>query len=125
SCAKKIAVSAGETAILSGSGGSLDHTSWFGIFRIEFGNLDLFCEADFAEKPDAIVVDVELVPDEAVTRADGMGVVVVVPAFAAGEQRDPPAITGVVLGLEAAVAPEMSGGVHQPGGVETDGDPQE
>ena len=38
-------------------------------------------------------------------RADGMGVVIVVPAFAAGEEGDPPVIAGVVLGLEAALAP--------------------
>src|SRR5258708_18560493 len=54
-----------------------------------------------------------------------MGVVVVVPALAAGEDGDPPVVAGVVLGLEAALAPEVGGGVDQPGGVETDGDAQE
>ena len=92
---------------------------------IEFGDLDLFGEAEFAEDPDAVVVDVELVPGETVTCADGVGVVVVVPAFAAGEQSDPPVIAGVVLGLEAALAPEMGGGVDEPGGVKADGDAEE
>ena len=85
-------------------------------------NLDFFGEADFAEQPDAVVVDVELIPGEAVTRADGMGVVVVVPAFAAGEQSDPPVVAGVVLGLEAALAPEVRRRVDEPGGVEANGD---
>ena len=91
---------------------------WFGVCRIELRNLDFFCEADFFEQPDAVVVDVELVPGEAVTSADGVGVVVVVPAFAAGEDGDPPVVAGVVLGLEAALAPEMSCGVDEPCGME-------
>src|SRR5258708_36652290 len=54
-----------------------------------------------------------------------MGVVVVVPALAAGEDGDPPVVAGVVLGLEAALAPEGGGGVDEPGGVEADGDAEE
>ncbi len=57
--------------------------------------------------------------------ADGVGVVVVVPAFAAGEDGDPPVVAGVVLGLEAALAPEVGGGVDEPGGVEAEGDAEE
>jgi hypothetical protein len=93
--------------------------------RIEFGDLDLFSEAELAEHPDAVVVDVELVPGEAVASTDWMGVVVIVPAFAAGEDGDPPVVAGVVLGFEAALAPEVSCGVDQPGGVKADGDPKE
>ena len=77
------------------------------------------------EEPDAVVVDVELVPGEAVARADRVGVVVVVPAFAAGEESDPPVVAGVVLGFEAALAPEVGGGVDEPGGVQADGDAKE
>ena len=47
-----------------------------------------------------------------------MRMMVVVPAFAAGQQRDPPVVAGVVAGLEAARAPEMGGGVDQPGRVQ-------
>jgi hypothetical protein len=103
----------------------LDDACRFRVLRIEFGDLDLFGEADFAENPDAVVVDVELVPGEAVASADGMSVVVVVPAFAAGEHGDPPVVAGVVLGLEAALAPEVSGGVDKPRSVEADGDAEE
>src|SRR5207247_1721668 len=81
--------------------------------------------ADFAEEPDAVVVDVEFVPGEAVTRADRVGVVVVVPALAAGEQSDPPVVARVVLGLEASLAPEVGGGVHEPRGVKADGNAEE
>ena len=103
----------------------LDDAGWLGVLGVEFGDLDFFREADFAEEPDAVVVDVELVPLEAVARADRMGVVVVVPAFAAGEQSDPPVVAGVVLGFEAALAPEVSGGVDEPGGVEAESDAEE
>jgi hypothetical protein len=103
----------------------LEDTGRFGIFGIEFCDLNLFGEAEFAEDPDTVVVDVELVPGEAVTCADGVCVVVVVPALAAGEHGDPPVVAGVVLGVEAALAPEVGGGVDQPGGVKTDGDAEE
>jgi hypothetical protein len=103
----------------------LDDAGGFGVLGVELGDLDFFGEADFAEDPDAVVVDVELVPGEAVAGADGMGVVVVVPAFAAGEKSDPPVIAGVVLSLEAALAPEVGGGVDEPSGVEADGDAEE
>src|SRR6202042_922097 len=98
---------------------------WFGVAGVEFGDLDLLGQTHLAQHPDTVVVDVKLVPGEAVAGADGVGVVVVVPAFAAGEDGDPPVVAGVVLGLEAALAPEVGGGVDQPGGVEPDGDAEE
>ena len=82
-------------------------------------------EAELGEEPDAVVVEVELVPGEAVAGADGVGVVVVVPAFAAGEQGDPPGVARVVLGVEAARAEHVGGGVDQPGGVQAESDAQE
>ena len=91
-----------------------------GVLGVPLRNLDFFGEAEFLEEPDAVVVDVELVPDEAVARGDGVGVMVVVPAFAAGEQGNPPGVAGIVLGFEAAGADEVGGGVDQPGGVEAD-----
>src|SRR5215472_12441400 len=51
--------------------------------------------------------------------------VVVVPAFAAGEQGHPPAVARVVAGFKAAAAPHVGGGVDEPGGVEADGDAQQ
>ncbi len=96
-----------------------------GAAGVELRDLNFLREAEFLHQPDAVVVDVELVPGEAVAGADGVGVVVVVPAFAAGEDGDPPVVAGVVLGLEAALAPEVRGGVDEPGCVEADGDAEE
>ena len=52
-----------------GVAGELENAGGFGIVLVELGDLDLFGEADLAEEPDAVVVDVELVPLEAVTCA--------------------------------------------------------
>src|SRR5271170_6051290 len=82
----------------------LDNAGGFGVVLVVLGDLDLFGEADFGEPPDAVVVDVELVPGEPVARADRVGVVVVVPAFAAGEDGDPPVVARVVASLKAAAA---------------------
>src|ERR1039458_10730748 len=73
-----------------------------GLAADELGDLDFLGDAEFFEQPDAVVVGVELVPGEAVAAGGGMGVMVVVPSFAAGEQSDPPGVAGVVLGVETA-----------------------
>ena len=98
----------------------LQDAGGFGVGGVELGDLHLLGEAELFQQPDAVVVDVDLVPGEAVAGADGVGVVVVVPAFAAGEQGDPPGVAGVVLGLKAARAEHVGGGVDQPGGVQAD-----
>src|SRR5690242_12395788 len=41
---------------------------------------------------------IEFVPSQAVAGGSRMGVVVIVPAFAEGDQRDPPGVAGVVTG---------------------------
>ncbi len=51
--------------------------------------------------------------------------VIVMPAFASGEEGNPPVVGGVVAGFEAARAPQMSHGVDEPGDVEADGNSQE
>ena len=96
----------------------LDNACWFWVLGVELGDLDLFRESDLAEYPDAVVVDVEFIPGKAVARADGMCVVVVVPAFAAGEQGNPPVVAGIVSRLKAATAPQVGRRIHQPGGMQ-------
>ena len=96
-----------------------------GIVAVKPSDLNLFGKTDLLEEPDAVVVDVELVPGEAVTSADGVGVVVVMPAFAAGQQGDPPVVAGVILGFEAAITPEVGGGVDEPGSVQAEGGAEE
>ena len=68
------------------------------------------------QRADADPVDVELVPGQAVAGAGRVRVVVVVPAFAEGQQRHPPVVGRVVARLEAARAPQVRRRVHQPGG---------
>src|SRR5450631_189590 len=87
----------------------LDNAGGFGVVLVELGYLNFLGEADLGEQPYAVVVRVELVPGEAVASADRVSVVVVVPAFATGEQSDPPAIAGVILGLEAARTEHVGG----------------
>ena len=103
----------------------LEDAGGLGVGGVVAGGLDFCGEAELGEEPDAVVVGVELIPGEAVAGADGVGVVVVVPSLAAGEEGDPPGVARVVVGVEAAGAEEVGGGVDQPGGVQADGDAQE
>lgn len=96
-----------------------------GVCRVELGDLNLFCESEFGEQPDTVIVDVELIPGEAVARADRMGMMVIVPAFAAGEDGDPPVVAGIIAGLKAALAPKMRCRVDEPGGMQTEGNAKE
>jgi len=57
-----------------------------------------------------------------VTGRRGMRVVVVVPAFAEGEQRDDDVVAGIVAGGEAAGAPQVGYRVYRPGGVQAEGE---
>ncbi len=52
--------------------------------------------------------------------ADGarVGVVIVVPAFAKGQERDPPVVGGIIGGRKAATAPGVGGRVDQPGAMQ-------
>ena len=86
--------------------------------------MDFAGQADFGEQPNSPIVRIDLVPSKAVAGGDGVGVVVVVPAFAAGEQRNPPIVARVVASIKAAAAPKMGGGVDQPGGVQAERDAQ-
>src|SRR5207244_3890471 len=47
---------------------------------------------------------IELVPGKAVTRGSGMGVMIVVPALAERQQRDPPEVSRIVRRREPAAA---------------------
>src|SRR6476646_3137876 len=58
--------------------------------RRETRPLDVPRQAADLERPDANPVEIQLVPRETVTRARRMGVMVVVPAFAEGQERNPP-----------------------------------
>ena len=83
---------------------------------IDFGDPEQ--PQDLDQKPGRI----ELVPGQAMARRGRMRVVIVVPAFAEGDQGDPPVVPGIVAGVEAARAPHVRGGVDQPGGVQPEDD---
>src|SRR5260370_36326871 len=64
---------------------------------------------------------VEFIPGQSVARRGWMRVVIVMPAFAEGDEGDPPTIARVVACVEAALAPHMRDGVDQPGSVQSEG----
>ena len=74
------------------------------IGGIELRDLDVFRQTELLEQPDPVVIGIKLVPLQAVAGGDGVSVMVVVPALAAGQQRDPPAVAGVVVSIESALA---------------------
>src|SRR5215510_10227436 len=63
------------------------------------GDLQVAHDAERVEDLQRDPGDVELVPGEAVAGGDGMRVMVVVPAFAEGQERHPPAVARIVACL--------------------------
>jgi hypothetical protein len=53
-----------------------------------------------------------------------MGVMVVVPALAGGQQGHPPVVPGIIARGESAAAPQVRYRVDQPGRVEANDDPE-
>jgi hypothetical protein len=97
--------------------GTADH---YCGFRVKGAGFYVPCQTTDSQDGDAVPVGIELVPCQTVTRGLRMGVVVVVPAFAEGEQSDPHAIAGGVAGREPSRTPHVCSGVYEPGAVETD-----
>src|SRR5688572_18452498 len=54
-----------------------------------------------------------------------IGMVIVVPAFAVGQQRDPPVIAALVRRLIVAVAPHVAGRIYEPRAVQYEHQPNE
>ena len=54
--------------------------------------LILLAKPRLAHNPDAVVIQVKLVPDKAVAGRNGVRMVIVVPAFAASKESDPPVV---------------------------------
>jgi len=87
--------------------------------------LDSLGQTQLAHDPDAVVVEIELVPDEAMTGRNGVRVVIVVPAFAAGKESDPPVVPRVIARSKAPGSPHMGRRVNQPGGMKAQRHSQE
>ena len=77
------------------------------------------------QRSDTEPVDIQLIPSETVANRARTGVVVVVPAFAKGQERHPPVVGRIVARLKTAVAPRMRGRINQPGSMKRDGGSQE
>ncbi len=91
-----------------------------GNLALDLGYANGLGDAEELQNGDLDPGDIQLIPGQAVAGRRGMRMVIVVPAFAKGEQRHPPAIAGIVACGEAAPAPEVSSGVDQPGGMQAD-----
>ena len=74
-------------------------------------------EAEFFEGQDRKPTDIELPPFVAVGGSSLVGMVVVMPAFAVGDQTDQPVVAAIVLGLVVSITPDMGHGVNAPGDV--------
>src|SRR5689334_1345865 len=72
-----------------------------------------------------IPIWVDLVPDHAMTGRLWMRVMIVMPAFAPGQQCDPKAVSGAVIRAKTPRAPHVSGRVYQPSSVEPNHTAQE
>src|SRR5271165_1413344 len=127
-----MAPTAGQNEVYPEYGRDLD--SCFTQYRLlgfdfgEFGELDAFdvpSEADGLEGVDAVPIHVEFIPLQAVTRGLRRIVMVIVPAFAKGENGHPKAIPGKITSCETLRAPYVRGGIHEPGGVHTEDGAQE
>src|SRR5579871_685929 len=80
-------------------------------------DVNLLGQAHQAQQADSAIGRVQFPPAEPVPGRAGEGVVVVVPAFAQGEQGHPPQVRRAVPGRVTAVAPEVGGAVDEPGRV--------
>src|SRR4051794_21554626 len=88
----------------------------FGRRDIHFGEphaIDVPDEAELLEYPDNPAGRIDLVPGHAGIGGTGMGMVVVVPAFAEREDRDEPVVLRRALALEPLPAPCVTGAVDQ------------
>ena len=84
---------------------------------------DMGGEAEDFHDTDDAVGEVEFPQSVSVSSHSLVGMMIVVPAFAEGEQADPPEVSRAVAGLVIAIAPDMSGGIDEPGDVVDDDDP--
>lgn len=84
------------------------------------GKYQILGQSKLFERPDGHVGHVNLPPRHPVTGGTRHGVMVVVPAFAVGQDGRPPEIGRVVTGFMAAVAPLVTSGVGEPGAVVDD-----
>src|SRR5271156_2487477 len=81
------------------------------IVRIKLRHFHVLGETHLLQQPNSVVVHVEFPPRQSVPYRDWMRMVIVVPSFATGQQRNPPVITGLIAGRKAPRSPHVGGRV--------------
>lgn len=84
---------------------------------IRGGDLDAGGEAEKFENLDHPKGRVDLPPFQSMARGLLKGVMIVVPPFPVGQERDPPKIGGPVLRVVGPIAPNVGGGIDKPSAV--------
>ena len=86
-------------------------------------DLDLARQAKLLQYPDAVVIGIEFVPGQPVPSRYRMRMMVVMPSLTTGQQRNPPAVAGIIPGLKAPGTPQMGCRIDQPCCMQPNGDP--
>ena len=63
--------------------------------------------------------NVDFVPHHTVPGGGGKSVMIIVPAFAEGQQCDPPVVAGIIGGFKTARTPQVRGRINEPCAMET------
>src|SRR5262249_11141878 len=79
--------------------------------------LDIGGQAQGGQREDGQIGDIQLPPAVAVRGRALVGVVVVVPALAVGDERNEPVVAAVLSGVVRLVSEQVAEGVHAPGDV--------
>ena len=82
--------------------------------------MDLPREAELFERPNAVPVQVDLIPPESMPGRSRVSVVVVVPALSECEQRDPPIVRRMITRGKWTGTPQVRRGIDEPCGVQAD-----
>ena len=89
------------------------------LTRVEPLRLHVPRKPEHPEHGNSVPVKVDFIPGQAVTGRLGMGVMIIVPALTERQQRYPEAVFRGVGRMKPLPSPHMSGGVHQPGRVQS------
>src|ERR1043166_2585880 len=92
---------------------------------IKPNTLDSAGESQQLKHANAPPVEVNFVPAQTVPGRGRMSMMIVVPSFTKRQQRYPPTVPRVIVGLEALRAPHMGGRIDQPCRMQCQGSAKE
>src|SRR4051812_18316095 len=96
----------------------LDHKSPHRRPRVEADPLNGSGQSEELQDANTPPIEINLVPLQSMTSGSRMGVMIVMPAFAKGEQRHPPTVARILAGIKASTSPHVRRRVDQPSGVQ-------